>query len=48
MTKVYKCEICENPLKDMGNDQFMCDQSLTICSNSLKVTIIKEKPSNES
>lgn len=33
-----KCSECKNNLKNIQNNQWMCDQALQNCSQSLKVT----------
>ena len=40
--KIIRCEVCKEPLKHVQNNQWMCDQNLTQCDNSLKIVFTEE------
>ncbi len=40
--KINRCEICKEKLKHVQNNQWMCDQNLAKCKNSLKIVFIEE------
>lgn len=42
-TKINRCEECKEPLKHIGSNKWMCDQSPTQCVSSAKVTFINEE-----
>lgn len=39
--RINRCQVCKNPLKHVHNNQWMCNQSLTNCKNSTKISYIK-------
>jgi hypothetical protein len=40
---IKRCEECKEPLKNIQNNQWMCDQSPSKCKASAKVKFIHEE-----
>jgi hypothetical protein len=38
--KINRCIECENPLKHLSNNKWMCDQSPTVCALSAQVKFL--------
>ncbi len=45
--KIHRCVECNQPLKNIQTNQWMCDQSNSVCANSLKVIFIKIEEEEE-
>lgn len=44
--KIHRCLECTKPLKNIQTNQWMCDQSPSMCNMSTKVLFL-DKPSEE-
>ena len=45
--KINRCSECNQPLKNIQTNQWMCDQNSSVCANSLKVIFIKIEEEEE-
>jgi hypothetical protein len=41
--RINRCDECKEPLKNIQNNQWMCQQSPTKCNKSTKVKFIHEE-----
>ena len=45
--KINRCSECNQPLKNIQTNQWMCDQNSSVCQKSLKVIFIPMKDEEE-
>tara|TARA_B100001559_G_scaffold314161_1_gene314164 strand:- start:2387 stop:2536 length:150 start_codon:yes stop_codon:yes gene_type:complete len=45
--KINRCDVCKEPLKNIQTNQWMCDQSPSVCESSTKIIYITIKEEEE-